>query len=92
MTGNVVMMSIIYILIIVLLIIMIILGIKGIFAVDTLNDNLKEVNRKMHAFDGMFDFFDGVSHSLRIVNKKFISKIDYALSFISNIRKDDRNE
>lgn len=91
MTDNVLMLSIIYILIIALLIVLIILGIKAIFAVDTLNDNLKEVNKKLHSFDGMFDFFEGVSYSLSVVNKKFISKIDYVLGLLpGKKRKGDK--
>jgi len=92
MTGNVVMMSIIYILVIVLLIILIILGIKGIFAVDSINDNLKEINRKIHAFDGIFDFFEGISYSLSVVNDKFISKIDNVVRIFSKFRKGDKDE
>ena len=90
MTGNVVMMSIIYILAIALLIILIILGIKAIFAVDTLNDNLKEVNKKIHSFDGLFDFIDGLSYSLSVVNKKIISRMDYILGLIPKFRKGDK--
>lgn len=90
MTGNVLMMSIIYILVIVLLIVLIILGIKAIFAVDTLNDSIKDVNKKIHSFDGLFEFLEGVSYSLSAVNKKFISKIDYVLGLIPGKRKGDK--
>lgn len=90
MAGDIVMMSIIYILAIALLIVLIILGIKAIFVVDTLNDNLKEVNKKLHSFDGLFEFIDGFSSSMSIFNKKIISKVDFILGLFPKFRKGDK--
>jgi len=92
MTGNIVMMSIIYILVIVLLIVLIILGIKAIFTVDSLNKNLNEINTKIHSFDSLFEFFEGLGYTLSTLNNKFISKIDYVLKIFSKFRKGDKNE
>ena len=92
MTGDIVMMSIIYILVIVLLIVLIIIGIKAIFAIDSVNENLKEVNKKLHSLDGIFEFFDGVSHAFSKLNLKMVSKIDSVIKFISKFRKDDEDE
>lgn len=92
MTGNIALLSIVYILLMVLLIVLIILGIKAIFVVDSLNESLEEVNKKLHAFDGIFDFLEGVSNGLSMINKKMVYKIDSIFRKISNFRKDDRNE
>ena len=82
-------MTMIYTLVIVLLIVLIVLGIKAIFAVDTLNENLKDVNKKLHSFDGLFEFAEGLGNGLLTVNKKFISKIDNVVKLFTNFRKDD---
>ena len=92
MTENIVLLSIVYILLIVLLIVLIILGIKAIFVVDNLNESLEEVNKKLHAFDGIFDFLEGVSSGLAMINKKMVYKIGSILKKISNFRKGDKNE
>ncbi len=93
MTGDVVMMSIIYILVIVLLIVLIIIGIKAIFTIDNVNENLREINRKLHSLDGIFNFFDGVSTTLEKLNLKMVSKIDSAFKLMSRFRRgDDEDE
>ena len=89
MEESIVMMSIIYVLIILLLSVLIVLGIKGIFAVDSLNEILNDINKKLHSFDGTFEFFDGLSNTLSFVNKKVISKIDAALSVVKKFGKGD---
>ena len=89
---NEIMMVIIYILVMVLLSILIVLGIKGILAVDSLNETLKDINKKLHTFDGTFEFLDGVSNTLSFVNGKVISRIDAALSAVKKFRKDDKDE
>lgn len=89
MTGNIAIMTIIYTLVIVLLIVLIVLGIKAIFAVDTLNDSLKDINKKLHSFDGVFDFVEGLGNTLVAVNKRFISKIDYIVRLFTGSRKGD---
>jgi len=89
MGENIVMMSVIYVLIIILLSVLIVLGIKGIFAVDSLNETLKDINKKIHSFDGTFEFFDGLSNTLSFVNKKVISKIDAALNVVKKFGKGD---
>ena len=81
------MMSVIYILVIVLLIVLIILGIKAIYAVDSLNETLDEVNKKIHSFDGMFDFLEGLSDTLSHVNNSFISKVDNILGYFSKSKR-----
>jgi len=92
MIENVAIMTIIYTLVIVLLIVLIVLGIKSIFAINTLNDSLKDINKKLHSFDGLFDFVEKLGNTLLIVNKKFISKIDYVVRLFTGSRKDDKNE
>lgn len=89
MAENIAIMTIIYTLVIVLLIVLIVLGIKAIFAVDTLNDSLKDINKKLHSFDGLFDFIERLGDGLSIVNRKFISKIEHFVSLFTNFRKDD---
>lgn len=89
---NEVMMVVIYILVMVLLSVLIVLGIKGILAVDSFNETLKDVNKKLHTFDGTFEFFDGVSNTLSFVNKKVISRIDAALGAVKKFGKGDRDE
>lgn len=89
---DITMMTIIYILVMVLLSVLIVLGIKAILAVDSLNETLKDVNKKLHTFDGTFEFFDGLSNTLSFVNKKVISRIDSALSFVKKIGKGDKDE
>ena len=56
---NEIMMVIIYILVMVLLSVLIVLGIKAILAIDSLNETIKDINKKLHTFDGTFEFFDG---------------------------------
>lgn len=89
---DITMMTIIYILVMVLLSVLIVLGIKAILAVDSLNETLKDVNKKLHTFDGTFEFFDGLSNTLSVVNKKVISRIDSALSFVKKFGKGDKDE
>ena len=89
---NTVMMSIIYILVIVLLSILIVLGIKGILAVDSLNETLKDINKKLHSFDGTFEFFDSLSNTLSFVNKKVISRIDAVLGVVKKIGRRNKDE
>ncbi len=89
---DITMMTIIYILVMVLLSVLIVLGIKAILAVDSLNETIKDVNKKLHTFDGTFEFFDGLSNTLSFVNKKVISRIDSALSFVKKIGKGDKDE
>jgi len=66
MIENVAIMTIIYTLVIVLLIVLIVLGIKSIFAINTLNDSLKDINKKLHSFDGLFDFVEKLGNTLLI--------------------------
>lgn len=89
---DITMMTIIYILVMVLLSVLIVLGIKAILAVDSLNETLKDVNKKLHTFDGTFEFFDGLSNTLSFVNKKVISRIDSALNFVKKFGKGDKDE
>lgn len=89
---NEILIAIIYILVIVLLSVLVVLGIKGIFAVDNLNETLKDINKKLHTFDGIFEFFDGLSNTLSFVNKKVISRIDAALSAVKKFGKGDKDE
>ena len=89
---DITMMTIIYILVMVLLSVLIVLGIKAILAVDSLNETIKDVNKKLHTFDGTFEFFDGLSNTLSFVNKKVISRIDSALSFVKKFGKGDKDE
>lgn len=89
---NEIMMVIIYILVMILLSVLIVLGIKAILAIDSLNETIKDVNKKLHTFDGTFEFFDGVSNTLSFVNGKVISKIDAALGAVKKLRKGDKDE
>lgn len=89
---NEIMLTIIYILVMILLSVLIVLGIKGILAVDSMNETLKDVNKKLHTFDGIFDFFDGVSNTLSFVNKKVIARIDAALNVVKKFGKGDEDE
>lgn len=92
MEGNITMMAIIYILLIILISVLIVLGIKAILVVDNLNETLKDVNKKIHSLDGMFEFFDGVSNTFSFINKKVISKLDTALSLVKKMGKGDNDE
>ncbi len=91
MTGEVILMTMVYSLVIVLLIVLIIVGIKTIFVIDNINNNLKEINERIHSFDGFFEFVDGISNSLASINKKMLAKVSSVMNF-KNRKKDGKDE